>query len=40
MKAKDLGKIFDDGEVDMNEFLDLSKRERSNVYIKAKKRSQ
>jgi len=25
MKAKDLDKIFDDGEVDINEFLDLSK---------------
>ncbi len=25
MKAKDLDKIFDDGEVDMNDFLDLSK---------------
>ena len=25
MKAKDLDKIFDDGEVDMNDYLDLSK---------------
>jgi len=25
MKAKDLDKIFDDGKVDINEFLDLSK---------------
>jgi hypothetical protein len=25
MKAKDLDKIFDDGEVDLNDFLDLSK---------------
>ena len=25
MKAKDLDKIFDDGEVDINDFLDLSK---------------
>ncbi len=25
MKAKDLDKIFDDGEVDMMEFVDLSK---------------
>jgi len=25
MKAKDLDKIFDDGEVDMNDFLDLTK---------------
>lgn len=25
MKAKDLDKIFDDGEVDINEYLDLSK---------------
>ena len=25
MKAKDLDKIFDDGDVDINEFLDLSK---------------
>ena len=25
MKAKDLDKIFDDGEVDITEFLDLSK---------------
>lgn len=25
MKAKDLEKIFDDGEVDMNDYLDLSK---------------
>ena len=25
MKAKDLDKIFNDGEVDMNPFLDLSK---------------
>ena len=25
MKAKDLDKIFDDGEVDINDYLDLSK---------------
>lgn len=25
MKAKDLDKIFDDGETDMNQYLDLSK---------------
>lgn len=25
MKAKDLDKIFDDGEVDINEYLDLAK---------------
>lgn len=25
MKAKDLDKIFDDGEVDMNDYLDLAK---------------
>jgi len=25
MKAKDLDKIFDDGQVDMNDYLDLSK---------------
>ena len=25
MKAKDIDKIFDDGEVDMNDFLDLTK---------------
>lgn len=25
MKAKDLDKIFDDGEVDLNDYLDLSK---------------
>jgi len=25
MKAKDLDKIFDDGEVDLNDFLDLAK---------------
>jgi hypothetical protein len=25
MKAKDLDKIFDDGDVDMNDYLDLTK---------------
>ena len=34
MKAKDLDKIFDDGEVDINEYLDLSKAFRPGQELK------
>jgi hypothetical protein len=34
MKAKDLDKIFDDGEVDMNDFLDLTKAFRPGQEMK------
>lgn len=34
MKAKDLDKIFDDGEVDINEYLDLSKAFRPGQVLK------
>ncbi len=30
MKAKDLDKIFDDGEVDINDYLDLSSANKPN----------
>lgn len=34
MKAKDLDKIFDDGKVDINEYLDLSKAFRPGQELK------
>jgi hypothetical protein len=34
MKAKDLDKIFDDGDVDINEFLDLTKAFRPGQELK------